>query len=75
MGPVEDGKTHDSERQLRQGDLPVQPHRPLEPPADGTTVLPGQWDSPDAEVEANLQDDWEPDPVREAVIADDWPAR
>lgn len=73
QGPVEDGKAHDSERQLRQGDLPVTPDRALEPPADGVAVLPTDWDESSAPINADLEDDLEDDPVREAVVAEDWP--
>lgn len=71
--PVEDGKAHDSERRLRQGDLPVTPDRSLEPPADGVTVLPHHWDESNAPIDADLGGDLERDPVREAVVVEDWP--
>lgn len=63
-----------SERQLRQGDLPVHPDRPLEPPADGVTILPSNWDVEDVPVHAELEEEPKPDPVRDAILAEDWPA-
>lgn len=63
----------EAKRQLRQGDLPVQPDRPLEPPADGVTLLPRSWDTAGTPIDAHVEGLPDTDPVREAVIADDWP--
>ena len=60
-------------RQLRQGDLPVQPDRPLEPPADGVSIFPTHMDIDTTPLLGELEQEPEPDPVRDAVLSEDWP--
>ena len=60
-------------RQLRQGDLPVQPDRPPEPPADGVSIFPTGMNTDTEPLEGELEQERAPDPVREAVLSEDWP--
>ena len=68
------GDEPDSKRQLRQGDLPVHPDRMLEPPADGVAIFPTDLDVDTEPLRGELAEEPEPDPVRDSVLAEDWPA-